>query len=62
MVYWHIEIRLAGRLRFEIDGQITILNEWIMYDVFNIIARHGIDSIDEMIRFVQTVALGLISW
>jgi hypothetical protein len=34
----------------------------MMRYVRNIVACHGVDGIDEMIRFVQTLALGLIAW
>lgn len=30
-------------------------------DVFNIAARHGVDGVEEMLRLMQPLALGLIA-
>ena len=61
MVDRQINIGLAGRVGFEIDGQIAVLQRWMTCYIFNVVACHGVDGIDAMFRLVYPITLGLIA-
>lgn len=61
MVKRHIIVCLASYLCFEIDGQIAVFQGWMTRDIFNIVAGHRINGINEMCRFMQPIALALIA-
>ena len=54
-------ISSAALFGFEIDSQITVDNGRVPDNVVNIPAGDRIDGVDQMVRFVQSVALLLIT-
>jgi len=57
----HVLIGFAALFGFEIDSQVTVDNRRVPGDVADIPAGDWIDGVDQMVRFVQPVALLLIT-
>ena len=51
----------AGIFGFEINGQVAVDNRWVSGYVANIAASDRINGVDQVVRFVQSVALLLIT-
>ena len=54
-------VRLATCLCFKVDSQVSVHQGGMVRNVFDIAAGHGVDGVDEMLRLMQPLALGLIA-
>ena len=52
MVQRHVLVRLAACLRFEIDSQAAVQQEWMTRNVFDIAPCHRIDGVDQVLRLM----------
>ena len=46
VIGWHVEVRLAGCLCFEIDRQVAVYQRGMASDVVNALASDGVNGID----------------
>lgn len=62
MIERRINIRLASSVCCEIHSQVAVHQGWMTRNIFNIVASDGVDSVDAICRFMQTVALAAVAW